>query len=220
MQISDGSEQCVGRKQSASDLQSRLKTRKLLGVGELVGDNGDIYRSKISQLLGINESLYVRLPRGLLIWNSLLTVYIYVTGAMCMFAPSLATYIEFGYATPPTDLFPFRMYGAVMLTFGLLFRGLLALKDTRSEISVLLLVCAMLFLLQLLVTFFTCRCTLMLTSLRVIGVIGSLIYQSLLDGQSGTLRQFIRYVEDLFMHADNTPSRSSSCDEREKDKTS
>ena len=38
----------VSRKQSASDLQSRLKTRKLLGVGELAGDNGDVYKSKVS----------------------------------------------------------------------------------------------------------------------------------------------------------------------------
>lgn len=37
----------VSRKQSASDLQSRLKTRKLLGVGELAGDNGDVYKSKV-----------------------------------------------------------------------------------------------------------------------------------------------------------------------------
>uniref|UniRef100_A0A914W377 Tumor protein p53-inducible protein 11 n=1 Tax=Plectus sambesii TaxID=2011161 RepID=A0A914W377_9BILA len=36
------------RKHSNSDLQSRLKARKLLGVGELVGNNGDIYRSKVS----------------------------------------------------------------------------------------------------------------------------------------------------------------------------
>ncbi|KJH40354.1 hypothetical protein DICVIV_13700 [Dictyocaulus viviparus] len=36
----------ITRKQSASDLQSRLKTRKLLGVGELARDNGDIYKSK------------------------------------------------------------------------------------------------------------------------------------------------------------------------------
>lgn len=38
----------VSRKQSASDLQSRLKTRKLLGVGELAGDNGEVYKSKVS----------------------------------------------------------------------------------------------------------------------------------------------------------------------------
>lgn len=48
--MQQSSECDVARKQSASDLQSRLKTRKLLGVGELVGDNGDIYRSKVSFL--------------------------------------------------------------------------------------------------------------------------------------------------------------------------
>ena len=47
MQIIDD-QNVVSRKQSASDLQSRLKTRKLLGVGELT-NNGDIYRSKVGQ---------------------------------------------------------------------------------------------------------------------------------------------------------------------------
>jgi len=38
----------IDGKHSQSNLQSRLKTRKLLGVGALLGDNhGDIYRSKV-----------------------------------------------------------------------------------------------------------------------------------------------------------------------------
>lgn len=60
MQVME-SEQSVGRKQSASDLHSRLKTRKLLGVGELVGDSGDIYRSKVNPLAYSNSIiLHVR----------------------------------------------------------------------------------------------------------------------------------------------------------------
>ncbi|VDK41990.1 unnamed protein product [Anisakis simplex] len=182
MQVSD-SEQCVGRKQSASDLQSRLKTRKLLGVGELVGDNGDIYRSKISQLLGINESLYVRLPRGLLHWNTAITIYIYMSGIVCLVAPAFGSYIEFGYSPPPEEMLSVRMYGAAMFAFGLLFRGLLVLKDARSEISTLLLSCATLFSLQFTVALLHGHLNFVLAGFRAAGIIGSLVYQSLLDTQ-------------------------------------
>uniref|UniRef100_A0A1I8GN54 Tumor protein p53-inducible protein 11 n=2 Tax=Macrostomum lignano TaxID=282301 RepID=A0A1I8GN54_9PLAT len=46
------------RKQSSGDLHSRLKTRKLLGVGET--DDGDVHRSKLSQILGHSEQLHHR----------------------------------------------------------------------------------------------------------------------------------------------------------------
>ncbi|CAL1548084.1 unnamed protein product, partial [Lymnaea stagnalis] len=55
------------RKHSSGDLHSRLKTRKLLGVGET--DDGDIHRSKLSQILGHSDQLYIRLPYGLRIWQ-------------------------------------------------------------------------------------------------------------------------------------------------------
>uniref|UniRef100_A0A915BB07 Tumor protein p53-inducible protein 11 n=1 Tax=Parascaris univalens TaxID=6257 RepID=A0A915BB07_PARUN len=215
MQLSD-SEQCVGRKQSASDLQSRLKTRKLLGVGELVGDNGDIYRSKISQLLGINESLYVRLPRGLLLWNTAITMYIYMIGIVCLVTPSIGSYIEFGYSTASSEQLAVRMYGAAMFAFGLLFRGLLVLKDARSEISTLLLACATLFSLQLTVGLLHGHLSYALAGFRMAGIIGSLVYQSLLDTQGSVCRQVLRYFDETFRHSDHSPSRSSSSDEKEK----
>lgn len=215
MQTSD-SEQCVGRKQSASDLQSRLKTRKLLGVGEIVGDTGDIYRSKISQLLGINESLYVRLPRGLLIWNTAFTIYIYFIGILCLLVPSFGSYIEFGYTPSPKDLLPIRMYGAVMFSFGLLFRGLLILKDARAEISALLNACTTLFALQLIVGYFCGHLNCALTAFRSAGIVGSLLYQSLLDGQGGPFRYLMRCYDKRFRRTTGSPSRSSSTDEKEK----
>ncbi|GBO06066.1 hypothetical protein AVEN_114588-1, partial [Araneus ventricosus] len=39
-----GDELLIDKKHSSGDLHSRLKTRKILGVGET--DNGDIHRSK------------------------------------------------------------------------------------------------------------------------------------------------------------------------------
>ncbi|VDM57461.1 unnamed protein product [Angiostrongylus costaricensis] len=108
----------VNRKQSASDLQSRLKTRKLLGVGELARDNGDIYKSKISQLLGINENLYVRLPRGLLYWNTLTALYLYMFGIM------VTLRLDYGLEVKSDEsTFIARIYGACLISFGILFRS-------------------------------------------------------------------------------------------------
>lgn len=73
------------RKHSSGDLHSRLKTRKILGVGET--DNGDIHRSKISQLLGHNEHLYVKFPRGFWIWHLALAVLVTTQGLMALLLP-------------------------------------------------------------------------------------------------------------------------------------
>lgn len=73
------------RKHSSGDLHSRLKTRKILGVGET--DNGDIHRSKISQLLGHNEHLYVKFPRGFWIWHMMMAILITLQGLLALIAP-------------------------------------------------------------------------------------------------------------------------------------
>lgn len=65
------------RKHSCGDLVSRLKSRKLLGVGE---SSGEIHRSKISQLLGHSEHLFTRYPIGFWQWYRLLLVYFTLTG--------------------------------------------------------------------------------------------------------------------------------------------
>lgn len=76
-------------KHSSGDLHSRLKTRKILGVGET--DNGDIHRSKISQVLGHNEHLYVKLPRGF--WSAHVAMGVGVTleAGLLLLAPRLAS---------------------------------------------------------------------------------------------------------------------------------
>ena len=48
-----------GRKHSSGDLHSRLKTRKILGVGET--DNGDIHRSKVTKNTFEFQAIYVYL---------------------------------------------------------------------------------------------------------------------------------------------------------------
>uniref|UniRef100_A0A8C7DZ25 Tumor protein p53-inducible protein 11 n=1 Tax=Naja naja TaxID=35670 RepID=A0A8C7DZ25_NAJNA len=52
------------KKHSQTDLVSRLKTRKILGVGG-EDDDGEVHRSKISQVLGNEIKFAVREPLGL-----------------------------------------------------------------------------------------------------------------------------------------------------------
>uniref|UniRef100_A0AAY5KJF7 Tumor protein p53-inducible protein 11 n=1 Tax=Esox lucius TaxID=8010 RepID=A0AAY5KJF7_ESOLU len=51
------------KKHSQSDLVSRLKTRKILGVGG-EDDEGEVHRSKLSQMLGNDIKYQVREPVG------------------------------------------------------------------------------------------------------------------------------------------------------------
>lgn len=101
------------RKHSSGDLHSRLKTRKILGVGET--DNGDIHRSKISQLLGHNEHLYVKFPRGFWVWHLFMAVLFTVQGFLAFALPEKTF-------TSPLDsqaLFLARLHGAALLAFAL-----------------------------------------------------------------------------------------------------
>ncbi|CAB3400648.1 unnamed protein product [Caenorhabditis bovis] len=190
----------VSRKQSASDLQSRLKTRKLLGVGELAGDNGEVYKSKISQLLGINESLYVRLPRGMLYWNSFNTLYFLMLGALFVFIPYYGSFAEFGTGLSTAESYRFaRLYGIMMFAFGTFFkyRYVLQQRETRAEIATLLLVTAALHMAQ-----FTVMATMSgevvwwALTLKGFCVAGNMCYHTLVDGQGGIHRQFFRVFEE------------------------
>ncbi|XP_053304530.1 tumor protein p53-inducible protein 11 isoform X2 [Spea bombifrons] len=58
------------KKHSQTDLVSRLKTRKILGVGG-EDDDGEVHRSKISQVLGNEIKFAVREPLGLRVWQFL-----------------------------------------------------------------------------------------------------------------------------------------------------
>ncbi|KAI2559551.1 tumor protein p53 inducible protein 11 [Homo sapiens] len=56
------------KKHSQTDLVSRLKTRKILGVGG-EDDDGEVHRSKISQVLGNEIKFTIREPLGLRVWQ-------------------------------------------------------------------------------------------------------------------------------------------------------
>jgi hypothetical protein len=58
------------RKSSCGDLQSRLKVRKVLGVGDT---SGSTCSSKIGQILGQSENFIFKLPPILATWLLLVT---------------------------------------------------------------------------------------------------------------------------------------------------
>uniref|UniRef100_A0A8R1EWP6 Tumor protein p53-inducible protein 11 n=1 Tax=Caenorhabditis japonica TaxID=281687 RepID=A0A8R1EWP6_CAEJA len=194
--ISD--ETIVSRKQSASDLQSRLKTRKLLGVGELAGDNGEIYKSKISQLLGINESLYVRLPRGMFVWNNINSLYFLVFGGLCLFLPRFGILIDHGIdILPNEEILIARYYGVTLIFFGVLFRFILQQREARSDIALLLLVTAVYHVTILIVTTIsTGTIKWWSATLRLGLAAGNIFYHAFVDGQGGLYRQLVRVFED------------------------
>nr|KAG8542136.1 hypothetical protein GDO81_027379 [Engystomops pustulosus] len=69
------------KKHSQSDLVSRLKTRKILGVGG-EDDDGEVHRSKISQVLGNEIKFAVREPLGLRVWQFLSALMFTVIAVM------------------------------------------------------------------------------------------------------------------------------------------
>ncbi|KAG8181430.1 hypothetical protein JTE90_018896 [Oedothorax gibbosus] len=101
------------RKHSSGDLQSRLKTRKILGVGET--DNGDVHRSKISQVLGHNEHLFVRFPRCYWVWH-LSMALIFTAGGLTQLLIPIAKQ-EAGQTTSQGLQMMASYYGSVLLGF-------------------------------------------------------------------------------------------------------
>lgn len=68
-------------KRSFDDAQSRLKCRKLLGIG---GKEP----SKVLQVLGSHESYFISIPRGYETWQVVVPVFLSVVSIMLMIFPS------------------------------------------------------------------------------------------------------------------------------------
>lgn len=115
------------RKHSSGDLQSRLKTRKILGVGET--DNGDVHRSKISQVLGHNEHLFVRLPRCYWVWHLSMAMVFTAAGVTHIFSPyakpDSSSHKE---VTQPMQMMT-SLYGSVLLGFAFLLWSFFGTTD-------------------------------------------------------------------------------------------
>ncbi|GFO01051.1 tumor protein p53-inducible protein 11 [Plakobranchus ocellatus] len=137
------------RKHSSGDLHSRLKTRKLLGVGET--DDGDIHRSKLSQILGHSDQLYIRLPYGLRVWQLLLAIMFSVVGAWAIILPShlFQSALEVGEGDHVT--LPIRLYGGALVSLSLVFWVTLSSQD-RDTIRMCLLASIVYFTIQIVVS--------------------------------------------------------------------
>ncbi|XP_072374910.1 tumor protein p53-inducible protein 11-like isoform X1 [Scyliorhinus torazame] len=123
------------KKHSQSDLVSRLKTRKILGVGGK-DDDGEIHRSKISQVLGNEMKFAMREPLGLRIWQLMSAIMFSVVGIMALTFPELlyeAIFDEDGSSSKMSV----RLYGGALLitTMPLFEKGALPQGATLLQLS-------------------------------------------------------------------------------------
>ncbi|XP_045176819.2 uncharacterized protein LOC123537234 isoform X2 [Mercenaria mercenaria] len=132
------------RKHSSGDLHSRLKTRKLLGVGET--DDGDVHRSKLSQILGHSDQLYIRLPSGLRLWQIVLAVVFSVLSLWALLFPG--HYFHAMYDMDGSSFtFPIRLYACALICISVMYWSTVHAAD-RDVIRMILLSSVVFFTLQ------------------------------------------------------------------------
>ncbi|NP_001279196.1 tumor protein p53-inducible protein 11 [Callorhinchus milii] len=106
------------KKHSQTDLVSRLKTRKILGVGG-EDDDGEIHRSKISQVLGNEMKFTLREPLGLRLWQLVSAVMFTVVAVMALLFPEQLYNIVFDDDTANSRT-SVRLYGGALLSISLI----------------------------------------------------------------------------------------------------
>uniref|UniRef100_A0A8C4QZQ1 Tumor protein p53-inducible protein 11 n=1 Tax=Eptatretus burgeri TaxID=7764 RepID=A0A8C4QZQ1_EPTBU len=124
------------KKHSQTDLLSRLKTRKILGVGG-EDDDGEIHRSKISQVLGNEQKFPVRHPFGLRECQAVSAIVFTSMGIMALGFPEPLSAMMFGDGDLESPL-AMRMYGGTLIIMGL---GLWEHGFPSLEAFVVLLIC-------------------------------------------------------------------------------
>ncbi|XP_007455892.1 PREDICTED: LOW QUALITY PROTEIN: tumor protein p53-inducible protein 11 [Lipotes vexillifer] len=106
------------KKHSQTDLVSRLKTRKILGVGG-EDDDGEVHRSKISQVLGNEMKFAVREPLGLRVWQFVSAVLFSGIAIVALTFPDQLYDAVFDGAQV-TSKTPIRLYGGALLSISLI----------------------------------------------------------------------------------------------------
>uniref|UniRef100_A0A8C3D2N1 Tumor protein p53-inducible protein 11 n=125 Tax=Neognathae TaxID=8825 RepID=A0A8C3D2N1_CORMO len=102
------------KKHSQTDLVSRLKTRKILGVGG-EDDDGEVHRSKISQVLGNEIKFAVREPLGLRVWQLVSAVMFSGVAIMALVFPDQLFDAIFEEESVSSKT-PIRLYGGALLS--------------------------------------------------------------------------------------------------------
>ncbi|XP_032805233.1 tumor protein p53-inducible protein 11-like isoform X5 [Petromyzon marinus] len=168
------------KKHSQTDLLSRLKTRKILGVGG-EDDDGEIHRSKISQVLGNEQKFTVRQPVGLRAWQVLSALMFTSLGLVSLAAPEAASQALSGEEDVGSRMAT-RLYGGALLSLSLTFWNSLYTSD-KAVIRWSLLTEVCFYAIQLVVTSMTlwergsCPASALLYSaLRVAFLLVSLVY--------------------------------------------
>ncbi|XP_023698009.1 tumor protein p53-inducible protein 11-like [Paramormyrops kingsleyae] len=106
------------KKHSQTDLVSRLKTRKILGVGG-EDDDGEVHRSKISQMLGNEIKFAVREPMGLRVWILISAVMFTVMALMALAFPGQLSEMVFEEELS-SSIISIRLYGGALLSISLI----------------------------------------------------------------------------------------------------
>lgn len=189
-------------KHSCGDLHSRLKTRKLLGVGET--DDGDVHRSKLSQILGHSDQLYIQLPGGLRAWQIVLASLFTIMSVWAFLFPS--NYFMFMFETDGSNFtLPIRLYASAISSLSLIYWFTVQASD-RETIRMVLLSSVVFFSLQILVLV-TCwlpwmssqprvsvMCSLLAFSLRILTICISCWYYWLTN-KDGSSRKEVKYYQ-------------------------
>ncbi|XP_036004009.1 tumor protein p53-inducible protein 11b [Fundulus heteroclitus] len=102
------------KKHSQTDLISRLKSRKILGVGG-EDDDGEVHRSKISQMLGNELKFAVREPIGLRVWILISAVGFTLMALTALVFPNQLYELVFEEELSTTSI-SVRLYGAALLS--------------------------------------------------------------------------------------------------------
>ncbi|KAM6926064.1 tumor protein p53-inducible protein 11-like [Lycodopsis pacificus] len=140
------------KKHSQTDLISRLKSRKILGVGG-EDDDGEVHRSKISQMLGNEMKFAVREPIGLRMWILISAVGFTVMAVMALVFPNQLYEVVFEEELSTTSI-SVRLYGGALLSLALiLWNGLYTVEKTVIQWTLLSEACY--FAVQFLVTSIT-----------------------------------------------------------------
>ncbi|XP_016138712.1 tumor protein p53-inducible protein 11a isoform X1 [Sinocyclocheilus grahami] len=126
------------KKHSQTDLVSRLKSRKVLGVGG-EDDDGEVHRSKISQMLGNEMKFAVREPIGLRLWLLISAVLFTSTSLMALAFPSQLYELIFEITTTRMSI---RLYGGALLCISLiLWNGLYTVEKVIIQWTLLTEAC-------------------------------------------------------------------------------
>uniref|UniRef100_A0A8C3NZB5 Tumor protein p53-inducible protein 11 n=1 Tax=Cyanoderma ruficeps TaxID=181631 RepID=A0A8C3NZB5_9PASS len=137
------------KKHSQTDLVSRLKTRKILGVGG-EDDDGEVHRSKISQVLGNEIKFAVREPLGLRVWQLVSAIMFSGVAIMALAFPDQLFDAIFEEEAVSSKT-PIRLYGGALLSIALIMWNALYTAE-KAIIRWSLLAEACYFAVQFLVT--------------------------------------------------------------------